>query len=446
MKFLVLSQFFAPEVGASQVRLAYFCKELAAAGHDVEIVTGMPHHPAGRIFPDYRGHFSLDEQWEGLTVRRVWLYAASGSNVKRLLSYASFMLTCLLGMARAAKPDYIFVDSPPLFLGLSGWIAAKCWNVPLIFNVADLWPDSVRDLGVMRDGLLVDFAYWLERWIYRHSTMVTAVTEGIRDSLLRSKNLPPEKVLFLPNGVDTELFKPAPCDERLKNRLGLSGKNIILYAGNHGYAGAVETVLYAAECLRDEPSLHFLLIGEGPEKHRLIELAAKLGLGNVTFHSQVPLESMPAFISVCNMAVVTLRKSQVMAGARPAKSFVMMAGGKPIALAAEGEAARLIQSAGAGVVVAPEDHESLANAIRTLSQHPEVAAQMGSSGRKYVVSNFQWSSLVRNWIAQLLNNTSVFSARPKGDLNHAEGDTGSPLSTDSLPDYSHSLWSGSFNN
>jgi colanic acid biosynthesis glycosyl transferase WcaI len=429
VKFLILTQFFAPEIGASQVRLAYFCRELAAAGHEVEIVTGMPHHPAGSIFPEYRGNFYLQEKWEGLTIHRVWLYATKGSNWKRLLNYASFVVTSLFGLARANKPDYVFVDSPPLFLGISGWIAAKWWNVPLIFNVADLWPDSVRDLGVMKDGALVNFAYRLENWIYRHSTVVTAVTEGIRNSLLKTKGVLPEKVLFMPNGVDTTLFHPTPPDEALKRKLGLTDKKIILYAGNHGYAGAVEQILYAAKSLRYEISVNFLLIGEGPEKQKLKELAAELGLTNITFHDQVPLAEMPAYVSLADLAVVTLRKSQVMAGARPAKAFVMMAGGKPIVLAAEGEAARLIQSSGAGVVVPPEDHESIGNAIRTLLQHPNIAAEMGVAGRNFVVTNFQWSALVRNWIAQL-NRVSLLALPPKVDLQSAERDARAPLSND----------------
>jgi colanic acid biosynthesis glycosyl transferase WcaI len=429
VKFLILTQYFAPEIGASQVRLAYLCRELAEAGHTVEIVTGMPHHHADRIFPEYRGQFLFDGEWEGLKVHRTWLYASSKSNVKRLISYASFALTCFFGMARSEKPDYLFVDSPPPFLAVPGWIAAKLWNVPLIFNVADLWPDSVRDLGVMSDGFLMRMAFHLERWIYKHATVVTAVTEGIRESLLRSKGLPQEKVLFLPNGVDTRLFRPTAPDEFLKNKLGLAGKKVILYAGNHGYAGAVEQILYAAQALRDDSSFHFLLVGEGPEKPKLIELANTLGLNNVTFHNEVPLSEVPAFVAMSDLGVVTLRKSKVMAGARPAKAFVMMAGGKPIVMAAEGEAARLIQTAGAGVVVPPENHEQLANAIRTLLKHPEVAAQMGANGRKYVVSNFQWSLLVRNWVAQL-TNVSVADARAKRDVNHAERETRAGLSND----------------
>jgi glycosyltransferase involved in cell wall biosynthesis len=429
VRFLILTQYFAPEIGASQVRLSYLCRELAAAGHKVEIVTAMPHHHADRIFPEYRGQFLLDGEWEGLKVHRTWLYASSGSNLKRLLGYATFAGTCLFGLARSEKPDFVFVDSPPIFLGVPGWIAAKLWNVPLIFNVADLWPDSVRDLGVMRDGILMKIAFGLERWIYKHSTIVTAVTEGIRESLLNSKSIPRKKVLFLPNGVDTRLFRPSPSDEALKKKLGLAGKKVILYAGNHGYAGAVEQILYAAQTLHYENSFHFLFLGEGPEKPKLIELAAKLGLTNVTFHNEVPLSEVPTFVGISDLGIVTLRKSQVMAGARPAKAFVMMAGGKPIVMAAEGEAARLIQTAGAGIVVPPENPELLATAICTVLQNPEVASQMGAAGRKFVVSNFQWSFLVRNWIAQLSNISNV-GTRAKGDKNHAQRETRARLSND----------------
>jgi len=422
MKFLVLTQYFAPEVGASQVRLASFCRELAAAGHSVEVVTAMPHHPAGKIFPGYRGKFYVRDQWEGLTVHRVWLYASNASNLKRMLNYISFCLTSLFGLARAEKPDSVFVDSPPLFLGVPGRIAAKCWGVPLLFNVADMWPDSVRDLGILQDGAILKFAYGLERWIYRRSDTVTAVTEGIRTSLLETKLLPAKKVLFLPNGVDTELFQPCPSDETLKSSLGLADKKIILYAGNHGYAGAVEQVIYAADHLRNESSFHFLLIGEGPEKQRLKELAESRSLTNVTFHDQVPLTSMPAYVSIADLAVITLRKSQVMAGARPAKTFVMMSAGKPIALAAEGEAARLIEAAGCGVVVPFEDNQALAAAIRSILQDPAEAARLGANGRNFVLANFQWSSLVRNWLAQLSEVRPV-STQPS-QLERAEAPRG----------------------
>lgn len=426
MKFLILTQYFAPEIGASQVRLGSLCRELAVAGHSVEVVTAMPHHPQGRISRSYRGLFYLREEWEGLPIHRVWLYAASGSNLKRVLSYLSFCFTCFFGLARASRPDYVFVDSPPLFLGVPGWLAAKLWRVPFVFNIADLWPDSARDLGILRDGLAIRLAHRLERWLYRHSNYVTAVTEGIRESLLNSKGLPPEKVLFLPNGVDTAIFQPRAEDRALKENLGLTGKQIVLYAGNHGYAGAVEAALYAADRLRAESSFHFLFVGDGPEKQNLVQLAEQLSLPNVSFHKPVPLERMPAFISISDLAVVTLRRSKVMAGARPAKLFVMMSAGKPIVLAGEGEPAQLIASARSGLVVPPEDHESLASAIRGLLEDRAQAEQLGKNGRAFVVANFQWSSLVRNWLSQLSGHLPQ-SARPKGKFKHAEKGIDTPL-------------------
>lgn len=426
MKFLILTQYFAPEIGASQVRLGSLCRELATAGHSVEVVTAMPHHPAGRISSPYRGSLYLRDEWEGLPVHRVWLYAASGSNLKRILSYLSFCFTCFFGLARATKPDYVFVDSPPLFLGVPGWVAAKAWRVPFVFNIADLWPDSARDLGILPDGQAVRLAHRLERWLYRHADYVTAVTEGIRESLLNSKGLPPEKVLFLPNGVDTGTFQPRSEDLALKESLGLAGKQVVLYAGNHGYAGAVEQVLYAADLLRDQPSFHFLFVGDGPEKKNLLQLADQLSLTNVSFHKPVPLERMPAFISISDLAVVTLRRSKVMAGARPAKLFVMMSAGKPIVLAGEGEPAELIEAARSGVVVPPGDHASLASAIRGLLEDRAQSEQLGKNGRAFVVDNFQWSSLVGAWLAQLSGHLPR-SAHSKRKFKHAEKGIDAPV-------------------
>jgi glycosyltransferase involved in cell wall biosynthesis len=406
MKFLVLTQYFPPEIGATQVRLAAFCSELTHAGHDVEVVTAMPHHPKGRIFPGYRGKFQFHERQNGLEVHRTWVYAGNEFALSRILSYLSFALTCLYGLFRAKRPDYIFVDSPPLLLAVPGWIAAKWHRASLIFNVADLWPDSARDLGLMSDGILMRAAYRLERWIYRRADHVTAVTEGIRQTLLLSKQVPAEKVLFLPNGVDVSLFRPRQPDEGLKHGLGLAGKRVILYAGNHGYAGGVDQILFAADRLRDDPSIHFLFVGDGPEKQKLKRSAASLDLQNVSFHDSVPIEQLPRYISISDLALVTLRRAEVTKGARPAKAFVMMAAGKPIVLAAEGEAEKLIREAGAGVVVPPEDSGALADAIRSLLRDRTRLRTMGMEGRTFVTAHFAWRALVRNWLTQLAKPAS----------------------------------------
>jgi glycosyltransferase involved in cell wall biosynthesis len=377
------------------------CAELTNAGHQVEVVTAMPHHPAGRIFPAYRHRFYLEELRHGVSIHRVWVYAGNGASFKRILSYLSFGLTCLYALLRVTRPDYVFVDSPPLTLGIPGWLAAKKYKARLVFNVADLWPDSARDLGIMRNGILMRAAYRLERWIYRRADYITSVTEGIWETLLREKNVPPEKLLFLPNGVDTTRFYPRHADEKLKQTLGLAGKRVMLYAGNHGYAGGVDQILLAADRLRSDVSIHFLLLGEGPEKTKLIAMAESLGLSNVTFHDAVAIEDLPAYISICDLAVVTLRRSQITKGARPAKTFVMMASGKPIVLAGEGEAEQLLRAAGAGIIVPPEEPDSLAKAVRTLLADTSASEKMGLNGRAFVCARFGWPWLVQNWLSQL---------------------------------------------
>lgn len=401
MKFVILTQYFYPEVGATQARLDAVCDELIRAGHEVEVVTAMPHHPAGQISPAYRGRLYMRETRNGATVHRVWLYAANGSGAKRILNYLSFMVTSLFGLLRARRPDYLFVDSPPLTLAVSAWVAATCWRRPLIFNVADLWPDSARDLGVMSDGMVMGVAGMLERWIYRRAARVTAVTEGIRTALLEKKNVLPEKVLFLPNGVNTRLIRPLPTNEVLCRQLGLTRKRIVLYAGNHGYAGALDQVLDAANVLAHHERIHFLLVGDGPQKVQLQARAREMGLTNVTFLDPVPLDELPQIISLAECAVVTLRRANVMRGARPAKALVMMAAAKPIVLAAEGEAAELVAKAEAGFVVPPENPVALAQAIRSLLSDPVAARQMGLNGRGFIQNNLEWSTLVQNWVAQL---------------------------------------------
>jgi colanic acid biosynthesis glycosyl transferase WcaI len=401
MRFLVLSQYFPPEVGATQVRLSSMCRELVHAGHQVDVVTAMPHHPVGEIFPRYRRRFSCLEFQDGVRVRRTWLYAAAGSGWRRILSYFSFMVTSLYSITRVRAPDYIFVDSPPLFLGVTGWMASVYWKCPFIFNVADLWPDSVLDLGVMKEGAFIKAAFWLEGWIYRRAQFVNAVTRGIYDVLLNRKNVPAARILFLPNGVDTNIVQPLPSDESLKKQLGLTGKRIAIYAGNHGYAAGAEQILQAAKLLESHPEQHFLFVGDGPDKPRLQSLATELQLQNTTFLDSIPLESMSSYLSIADIALITLRKAGVTRGARPAKTFVMMAAAKPIILAAEGEAEELIASSGAGVIVPPDEPEQFAAAILAMHEDAEGAREMGLRGLAYVREKFEWSKLVGNWLRQL---------------------------------------------
>jgi putative colanic acid biosynthesis glycosyltransferase WcaI len=401
LRVLILTQYFQPETGAPQIRLAAMCREFVRLGHEVEVVTAFPNYPTGKIYPDYRGKFYSRELWEGVLVHRVWLYAATGAGFKRLLNYATFTAMSIFGFLRARKPDFIFIESPPLFLSVPAFMAAWCWRVPMIFNVADLWPDSVREMGMLRDGAVLRFAEWLELWSYRKATYVNAVTDGIREVLTAEKGVPTSKILFLPNGVDTNLFKPKAPDRALSCELGLSTKKVILYAGTLGIAQGLQVGLDAMRLLEDElPDVQLVFIGGGSEHDQLKAAASRMGLKNVTFLLPQAPDYVARLYSVAYAGFVSLRNLPFTDSARPSKVYPIMASGKPVIYSGSGEGARLVEGAGAGLVVTPEDPEALAAAIRTLISKPDLAEGLGKNGRKYAEKHLNWSNLIHDWLGQ----------------------------------------------
>lgn len=402
MKLLILSQYFPPEIGAPQARLGALARALVRQGHEVEVVTALPNYPRGAIFPEYRGRWMVSETWQGIPVHRAWIYPAHGAGIGRILNYASFLATSLFALRRAHRPDWILVESPPPSLALAALAAGRIWKVPVIVNVADLWPDSIRALGLMRNRAALKCFDWLERFVYSRARLVNAVTDGIRWDLIDKKELPPEKVTLLPNGVDPEIYRPLPPDEALKAELGLAGRKIVLFAGTHGYAHALDQVLETARLFdREKSSVHFLFIGDGSEKRRLVTVARALDLGNVTFLDPVPPEQIPRFLSIAECGLAPQRDVPLFEGNRPAKIVSIMACGKPVIFSGKGEGARLVEAAGAGIVVAPEDPVALVAAIRDLIRNSDAAREFGRNARAYAAINLNWESLVTNWIQQL---------------------------------------------
>jgi colanic acid biosynthesis glycosyl transferase WcaI len=399
VRLLILSQYYAPEIGAPQIRLAALAREMRRSGHHVEVVTAMPHHLIGRVYDGYRGKFYLRDEVDGITVHRTWVYAATGTGLRRLANYLSFTASCLVGLALARPFDVIFVESPPLFLSVPGWFAAKLRGAKLVFNVADLWPDTVQALGVMDDGPLLRFAQRLEAWSYRRAHYVNAVTDGIDRTLRNDKHVPDSKLRFLPNGIDVDTFVPAAPDAALRARLGLGREPVFLYAGTHGIAQSLETIVDAAALLRGEAVM--LFVGSGPTKPMLVERVRRAGLENVRFVDPVPLEAMPAYFSLAYASVVPLVKSVLMRGARPSKLIPSFSCGVPVIYSGEGEGAALVEQSDAGVVVPPEDAPAMAAAMRALIADPSTRARMSASARALAVGRFAWSSIVATWLREL---------------------------------------------
>lgn len=404
MRFLILTQYFPPETGAPQVRLAAMIRELVRLQHQVEVVTALPNYPQGQIFPDYQGHFYVKEEWEGVVVHRVWVYCATGAGLKRLLNYGSFMFTALWGLKNAQKPDYLFVESPPLFLGITAYWVAKLWKIPFIFNVADLWPDSVRALGIMPNSMLLKLAEKLEIALYRGAHDITVVTESVRTILVEQKAIPRSKIHLLPNGVDLQLFHPQSPDLVWQQQLGLpEHKALLLYAGTQGYAHGAEVILQAAELLSDLNVL-FLFIGGGSEHVKLVQLTYQMGLNNVLFWPPQTPEVINRFYSLAYAGLSTFRNSPWLECTRPAKTLPIMACGKPVIYSGAGEMAHLLTEAKAGLVVPPEDPIALANVIRELLHDPVMAQQLGEYGRRYVEIHLPWSKVVNDWLRQLIEH------------------------------------------
>jgi colanic acid biosynthesis glycosyl transferase WcaI len=411
MRFLFLTQYFPPEIAAPQVRLSAMIRELVRLGQEVEVVTALPNHPVGRIFPDYRKRFYLCESWEGIPVHRVWLYASMGAGLRRMINYGSFTASCLVGLAQAKRPDYIFVESPPPFLSIPAYLAARRWHVPFIFNVADLWLDSICELGIMRDGPVLQAAERLECWTYRKAGYVNAVTEGIRATLIQKKGVPSEKVLFLPNGVDTSLFRPAPPDQELARSLGVDGKQIILYAGTHGLVHGIEFALRAAQLLRNRPAIEFLFVGDGSEKQKLIGMASELGLKNVRFLDPVPPDRLARIFTLAQVGLCTLRRRPLFESIRLVKALPAMASGVPVLYSGAGEGARIIREAKAGLVTNPEDVQAMAAAVVQLVDNPALAKRLGTNGRAYVEKHMSWAALVSDWLRQLESRSGSYQNR-----------------------------------
>lgn len=399
VRFLILTQYFPPEIGAPQIRLAALVRSLQQAGHQVEIVTAFPHHLVGKIFPAYRRKFYLKEDFEGRPLHRTWVYAASGTGVARLLNYLSFALSSFVGLARAQRPDYIFVESPPLFLGITGAIFSYVRKVPMVFNVADLWPDSVRELGVLKNAFLIAMAERLERWIYRRSRFVNAITPGIKQVLIAKKHLPTLKVLFLPNGVDLTRFAPRERDVALAQQLHLEGLKTFIYAGTHGVAQGLQTLIDAAVlCAGDGVS--FLFIGDGPVKEELVQNARDRNLKNVVFLGMQPAEEMPKFFSLASASIVPLIKAELFRTARPSKIITSLACGVPVIFCGEGETADLLTESRAGIVVPPQNAAALASAVEKLAGDQTLRFDLSRNGLK-LAGDFGWDPIVSRWLNEL---------------------------------------------
>lgn len=402
MRIQILTQYYAPEIGAAQVRLGAMTRALVAAGHQVDIVTPMPNYPHGRIFPAYRRKLWSRESIDGAQVFRTWISAGIGAGIRRFGAFVTFAGLAPIPMWRAPKPDVVLVESPPLFAVLPALAHRFIRRVPYVMLVADLWPDSAVDLGFLRDGPALKAMFWLERVSYRYAARVAPVTEGQVATLRDDKAVEASRILFMPNGVDLEMFRPGPASPEIARELAPHGERVILFAGNHGYAQGVDVLLDAAPLVRARhPDARIVLVGSGSERERLVARVRDERIEGVAMLDQRPLADIAEMLRVAVAGVTTLRRSPVFDSARPSRIFPVMASARPIVYSGAGEGARLIENAGAGIVTAPEDPRALADGLIAVLDDPARAAQLGANGRALVEAEFSWDSLIAGFVSEL---------------------------------------------
>jgi glycosyltransferase involved in cell wall biosynthesis len=403
---LFISRYYPPEKAAAAVCVSEIARRLVVLGYQVTVLTTVPNYPTGVIPFPYRA-LPIQEEWlDGVRVVRVWSYMCANAGFgRRILAQLSFgLLAPVLGHHAARDVDCIIVGSPPLFNVIAARVLAWRRRCPYIFWVADLWPESAVQLGALRNRLAIRLAEWLEWTTYRRAHLVWTVTRGMSDTLLR-RGLPAEKILFLPNGVDTKKFAPIPQSEA-RAALGWDEHFTVLYAGTHGLSHGLETLLHAADLLRDHDTIRFVLVGDGAEKGRLMDLARELALKNVLFLDAVSHDEVPRLLSAADICVAHTRRLQLFEGMLPIKMYEAMACARPLILALNGEARQLVEEAGSAVVVEPENATALAAAILQLFSHRDEAISMGLRGRAYVQANFEFDLMSQSlsqslkWAAQ----------------------------------------------
>lgn len=378
----------------------------------------MPNYPRGEIFEDYKGHILLEEEMASVKIIRTWLYTTKSKNVlPRIANFLSFaVIATLIGVWKTGGQDLVFVESPPLFLGLAGWILSRLKRCAFILNVSDLWPESAVALGVLRNRSLIRVATQIEEFLYRRADFVTGQTEGIVANI--QKRFPDKTIQLVPNGVNTEcLLSPSEKESarmRVREEFGLTDHFVVGYAGLHGLAQNLVTILDAAHFLADQKDILFILFGDGPEKQQLVQVSNLKGLKNVSFYPPQPASRMPELLSAFDVAVIPLRKHRLFCGAMPSKLFECMGSGIPVVVAIEGEAKTLVERANGGICVEPENALAMAKAILALKGDRALGRVMGDNGREFVACHFDRRKIVQRF-EQLILASIVNISRNAAD-------------------------------
>jgi colanic acid biosynthesis glycosyl transferase WcaI len=414
VNLLYISQYFPPEMGAPAARASELARHWADAGHQVSILTGFPNHPTGVVPAEWRSRLRrlmYHQKIGQVDVYRTWLWPLPNRKAhERMRNYASFCVSAALRGMTIPRPDVIIASSPQLLVGLAGWWLAFTRQIPFVFEVRDLWPESLGAVGVAGERSLLHHALArIAGFLYRRADRIVVVTSAFKDYLIHHWRVPALKIDIVENGVETDLFAPdSVAAAGRRKELNAESRFLVSYIGTLGMAHGLETLLDAAATLQSKaPHVLFLLVGEGSEKERIKSLAQSRGLANVRFLDQQSREKIPSFISASDLCLVLLKKTDVFKTVIPTKMLEYMSCARPVILGVEGQARQILEDAGAGLAIEPENAAAIAAAIIQLDHNRELAKTLGEQGRSYILQNFSRVSTAEKYITVMRDITST---------------------------------------
>jgi putative colanic acid biosynthesis glycosyltransferase WcaI len=408
VKILYISQYFPPEMGAPAARVSELAQRWAQSGHDVTVLTGFPNHPDGNIRPEYRKKFRrvvFPERVGDVNVVRSWLLPLPNRRpIERMLNYSSFLASAAITGSFLGAPDVVIASSPQLLVGLAGWWVSRLKHVPFVFEVRDLWPESLVAVGVGNaKSALHRSLTRIAAFLYRKADHIVVVTPAFREFLIDRWQVEAEKISVVPNGVETRVFSPRFPDYDLRKSLGGDGKFIASFIGTMGLAHGLNTLIAAAERFqKTEPDVLFMLVGEGADRERITAIARAKGLSNIRFVPQQLREKVPDYIAASDACLVLLKKSEVFETVIPTKMLEFMSCAKPVILGVSGQAQQMIESSRAGICIEPENVDQLCKAILKLRKEDWLRESLGRNGREYIIRNLSRERTADEYL-QVLN-------------------------------------------
>lgn len=370
MKILFITDNFPPEINAPATRTVEHCSEWIKAGEEVTVITCAPNFPHGKIYAGYKNKFYQKETIDKIEVIRVWSYMSANSGfVKRVLDYFTFALMAFF-VGLFQKHDVVIATSPQFFTTWAGWGISKIRRKPWVFELRDLWPESIRAVGAMKHKSTLDWLEKIELGLYKDADKVVAVTEAFKSNLIQ-RGIDADKIEVVTNGSNMDLFFPREKDHDLVQLLNLNDKFIFGYIGTHGMAHSLDFVVQSISKIYDE-DIHFLFIGDGSMKNKIMSLASELSLKNITFLDPIAKNEVPKYLSIIDVSLAPLIKSDTFKTVIPSKIFESSAMCKPTLLGVEGQAQEILEKYQAGLCFIPEYEEDFLQKVLLLKDDPKL--------------------------------------------------------------------------